>query len=92
MKNEEAHTVSDEVSTATAITNYICNTFFPYICIFAILLYTNAFDMWLSYLILPLMYFSSKYSFRCGIAHVLAEAIDDTDGKLQIRAETEDKE
>ena len=92
MKNEEVQTVDDNVSTATAITNYICNTFFPYICVFAILMYTNAFDMWVSYLILPLMYFSSKYSFRCGIAHVLAGATADVDGRLSIRAELKDKE
>ena len=92
MKKEEVQTVTDEVSTATAITNYICNTFLPYICVFAILLYTDAFDMWLSYLILPLMYFSSKYSFRCGIAHVLAEATPDVNGRLSIRAELKDEE
>ena len=88
MKNENVH----EVSTATAITNYILNTFMPYVCVFAILLYTNAFEMWASYLILPFMYFSSKYSFKCGVAHVIAETLDDVDGKLQIRVETEDKE
>lgn len=92
MKNEEVQIVGDKVSTATAIINYICNTFFPYICVFAILMYTNAFDMWVSYLILPLMYFSSKYSFRCGIAHVLAEVTADDNGQLSIRAELKDKE
>ena len=90
MKNENVHIV-DEVSTATAITNYILNTFMPYVCVFAILLYTNAFEMWPSYLILPLMYFSSKYSFRCGVAHVLAGATADVNGRLSIRAELKDK-
>ena len=88
MKNENV----SNVSSATAITNYILNTFMPYISVFAILLYTNAFEMWASYLILPFMYFSSKYSFRCGVAHVIADAIEDTDGKLQIRIETEDEQ
>lgn len=69
-KNKVAQT--DEVSSATAIVNYILNKFMPFVFVFGILFYINAFEMWVSYLILPLVWFISAYSFKCGIAHVLS--------------------
>tara|TARA_B100001093_G_scaffold454094_1_gene463189 strand:+ start:1195 stop:1467 length:273 start_codon:yes stop_codon:yes gene_type:complete len=90
MKNEKSQVV-DEVSTATAILNYLMNTFMPYVCVLGILIYNSGFEMWSSYLILPLMYFSSKYSFNCGIAHVLCEATEDVNGRLMLPAELKDK-
>jgi hypothetical protein len=91
MKNEQVQNV-DETSTATAITNYILNTLMPYVCVLGILMYNTGFDTWSSYLILPFMYFSSRYSFRCGIANVLAGATEDVNGRLSIKAELKDKE
>ena len=69
-KNKVAQT--DEVSSATAIVNYILNRFMPFVFVFGILFYINAFEMWVSYLILPLVWFISTYSFKCGVAHVLS--------------------
>ncbi len=91
MKNT-SKSIVDEVSTATAITNYILNTLMPYVCVLGILIYNTGFDTWSSYLILPFMYFSSRYSFRCGIANVLAGVTEDVNGRLSIKAELKDKE
>jgi len=91
MKNT-SKSIVDEISTATAVINYLMNTCMPYLCVLGILMYTNAFEMWVSYLILPFMYFSTRYSFRCGVAHVLAEATEDTEGKLFISAEIKEKD
>ena len=38
------------------------------------------------------MYFSSKYSFSCGIAHVLSNVTEDVNGRLSIQTETKDQE
>jgi hypothetical protein len=91
MKNENQQSV-DNVSTATAITNYIMNTIMPYVCVLGILVYNSGVEMWSNYLILPFMYFLSKYSFSCGIAHVLSTATEDVNGRLSIQAETKDQE
>lgn len=91
MKNENQQSV-DGVSTATAITNYIMNTTMPYVCVLGILVYNSGIEMWSNYLILPFMYFSFKYAFSCGVAHVLSTATEDVNGRLSIQAEPKDQE
>ena len=64
----------------------------PYVCVLGILVYNSGIEMWSNYLILPFMYFSSKYAFSCGIAHVLSTATEDVNGRLSIQAEPKENE
>lgn len=89
---ENKTTEYTDVSSATAIVNYILNKFMPFVFVVGILFYTNAFDMWVSYLILPLMWFASAYSFKCGIAHVLSGFYEDEQVDIIVNQSNNKKE
>jgi len=64
-------------STATSVINYIFNKYMPFICVSILVYYSLGLQNIVSYIILGLMWFSSIYSFKCGIAHAICCELDE---------------
>ena len=65
MKNE------NHPSTATAVVNFILNKYMPFVFSSALMFHCMGFQSVVPYFVIAMMWFSSSYSFNCGIAHAI---------------------
>ena len=61
-------------SMVTSVINYMLNRFMPYILVASILCFKCGFDSYVPYLVLGLMWFSSHFSFGCGVASSVVDS------------------